>query len=149
VIYRALISLAHDIFVVAAVLIYFGIIFKVKLLTALLGFVLVIFTLTWASYVIAIVCVRYRDVIQVMTSVMQAAFFMTPVFWRVDMFPESYRHYLILNPFNVMLTLIRDPLLGIDPPADYWICGFAASAIGFLLSLLLIGKYRRRIVFWI
>jgi lipopolysaccharide transport system permease protein len=149
VIYREMIVLAHEIWVIFAVLIYFGLFFHVKVFAALAGFALVFFTLTWVCYLVAIVCVRYRDVIQIMASVMRAAFFLTPVFWHEEMFPEAYRKYLILNPFNVLLSVIRDPLLGSYAPPHYLLYGTVASVIGFVISLIFIGKYRRRIVFWI
>ncbi|MGV8996296.1 MAG: ABC transporter permease [Parvibaculaceae bacterium] len=149
VIYREAITFAHEAVIIFAILLYFGLLGNVHVLSMLIGFVFVVFTLIWVSYALAILCVRYRDLIQVMASVLRAAFFLTPIFWRESMFPEGYRHYLIFNPFHVLLSVVRDPLLGIDTPDHYLIYGFGASILGFFLTMIFIGKYRRRIIFWI
>lgn len=149
VIYREAITFAHESVIIFALLLYFGLLGDVRIFSALFGLVFVLFTLTWLCYAIAIVCVRYRDVIQVMSSVMRAAFFLTPIFWRESMFPEAYRHYLILNPFHVLLSVMRDPLLGIDTPKHYLTYGWTVSLIGFFLTMIFVGKFRRRIIFWV
>lgn len=149
VIYRELMTFAHEFLIIIAVLLYFGHLSEVRIFEAIFGLILVIFTLTWVAYAVAIICVRYRDMIQIIASILRAAFFVTPVFWRVDMFPVGYQHYLIFNPFNVLLTLVRDPLIGVATPPEYLIYGTASSLVGFFCVLILIGKYRRRIVFWV
>lgn len=149
VIYREFVTIAHEIWIVFAMLIYFGIFLNIDVFHLLLGIILVVFTLVWMCYAVAIICVRYRDMIQVSASVMRAAFFLTPIFWHKEMVPEAYQPYLILNPFNVMLTVIRDPLLGTPAPAHYLLYGMLGSIVGFFLTMILIGKYRRRIIFWI
>ena len=149
VIYREAITFAHESLIIVALLLYFGLLGNVHIFSMIIGFIFVLFTLTWVCYALAIICVRYRDVIQIMTSVMRAAFFLTPIFWRESMFPEAYRHYLILNPFHVLLSVVRDPLLGIDTPAHYLTYGFGVSLLGFFLTMILVGKYRRRIIFWV
>jgi ABC-type polysaccharide/polyol phosphate export permease len=149
VIYRELITIAHEIWIILGILLYFGLILNIDVPRLALGIVLVLFTLVWMSYAIAIICVRFRDVIQITASVMRAAFFLTPIFWHESMFPEAYRKYLILNPFNVLLSVIRDPLLGSPAPPHYLLYGSVGSILGFFATMILVGKYRRRIIFWI
>ena len=149
VIYRELITLGHEIMIVLAVLVYYGLFSNIDFIGLLIGLVFVTFTLTWVCYAIAIICVRYRDVIQIMLSVMRAAFFLTPVFWRESMLPVEQQKYLILNPFNVLLAVVRDPLLGIKTPDHYLLYGAIASVLGFIFTMMFVGKYRRRIIFWI
>tara|TARA_R110002074_G_scaffold402283_1_gene606110 strand:- start:10404 stop:11075 length:672 start_codon:yes stop_codon:yes gene_type:complete len=149
VIYRELITFAHEFVIILAVLIYYGLFFSIDFVGLFIGLVFVTFTLTWVCYALAIVCVRYRDVIQIMSSVMRAAFFLTPVFWRESMLPVDEQKYLILNPFNVLLAVIRDPVLGIKTPDHYLLYGGIASVLGFTITMMFVGRYRRRIIFWI
>jgi homopolymeric O-antigen transport system permease protein len=148
-IYKNLIVLLYNSVIIVAVLVYFGGLLRVHLIDFCLGFAITLFTLTWVCYVAGIICARYRDLIQIFQAVLQAAFFVTPVFWKVDMFPEGYRHLLVLNPFSVFLALLRDPLVGESLHASQILVAMLISAVGFVLALVFIGKYHRRIIFWI
>jgi ABC-type polysaccharide/polyol phosphate export permease len=79
----------------------------------------------------------------------QIGFFVTPVLWKAEFVPEPYRELVTLNPFTVYLSIIRDPLLGEPVPLEYWALAIAFTVGGFFLSLPFIGRYHRRLVYWL
>jgi len=148
-IYKNLIVLLYNSIIIIAMLLIFGGLFRVRLIDFCLGFAITLFTMVWVCYIVGIICARYRDLIQIFQAVLQAAFFVTPVFWKADMFPKEYRHFLILNPFSVFLDLLRDPLAGVPLHAGQILASVLLSGLAFVLSLGFIGRYHRRIIFWI
>jgi ABC-type polysaccharide/polyol phosphate export permease len=105
--------------------------------------------MAWSGYIVAMTCVRYRDIIQLVTSWLQVLFWITPVMWKPDFIPSQYQFIIDYNPFAQFLNLLRNPFLG-EPVSSYtWLTTSAITFGGGILALLLIGRYQRRIIFWI
>jgi ABC-type polysaccharide/polyol phosphate export permease len=147
--YQNILIFLHNAVIVILVFAAFQHPIGLQALLAIPGFCLAVLTAMWLSYVVAILCTRYRDLGQVVTSLLQIAFFVTPVLWKVDFIPEPYRKLISLNPFAIYLSIIRDPLLGEPVPLEHWVIAAAITVGGFLLSLPFIGRYHRRIVYWL
>ena len=60
---------------------------------------------------------RFRDIPQIVASVMQIAFFMTPIIWKPELLGHTAARLLPLNPFFAFLEIVRAPLLGTVPDA--------------------------------
>jgi ABC-type polysaccharide/polyol phosphate export permease len=110
---------------------------------------LLVLALVWISYLVAIACVRFRDLTQVVQNGLMVAFFITPVLWKPDQIPADQHYLLSLNPFAVLLAVVREPLLGQLPTAYDWIAAAAFSLGGFVIALPIIGYCQRRIIYWI
>jgi ABC-type polysaccharide/polyol phosphate export permease len=102
----------------------------------------------WVGYLIAMMCVRYRDIIQVITTWLMVLFFVTPVMWKADFLPAQYHALIYFNPLAHYLELLRAPLLGGGVGAYTWLITTVIALGGGLLVLPLIGRYQRRIVLW-
>jgi ABC-type polysaccharide/polyol phosphate export permease len=94
------------------------------------------------------VCVRYRDIIQLITTWLTVFFFITPVMWKPDFFPRQYHFFIDWNPLAQFLELLRAPLLGKPVSGHTWLLTIAIALGGGLLSLPVIGRYQRRVIFW-
>jgi homopolymeric O-antigen transport system permease protein len=141
---RGLIAFAHHLVIVVAVLVWARA-FTSNYLLAGLGLMLVVVNLSWLSLVVAIASARFRDVPQVVISVMQFAMFMTPVFWRPDQLPRNTA-LLTYNPFYYMLEAVRAPLLGVAPDPRSWAVLIAIALFGWLAAFSLFAVTRRRVV---
>ena len=97
---------------------------------------------------LGLVCSRFRDVTQIVTSVMQMLMFLTPVFWLPESLPGRAQ-YILWNPFAQMLDLLRTPLMGGMAASHSWfgIIGWTFATL--IASSLLFSKYRRRVVYWL
>jgi len=147
--YQHILIFLHNAVIVVLVFAVFKRPIGLQALLAIPGFCLAVLTAMWLAYVVAILCTRYRDLGQVVTSLLQIAFFVTPVLWKVEFVPEPYRNMIALNPFAIYLSIIRDPILGVPVPLEHWAIATAITVGGFLLSLPFIGRYHRRIVYWL
>ena len=148
VIYKNTIMLAHNLVIIAVFIVAFGIPVNWYLLQIVPAFGLTWIGMVWLGYLIAMICVRYRDIIQVITTWMSVLFYITPVMWKPDFLPRQYHLIIELNPLAQYLEILRNPLLG-QPVSSYaWLSTTGFALGGFLIALAVIGRYQRRIIFW-
>ncbi|WP_411289200.1 ABC transporter permease [Phenylobacterium sp.] len=145
---RNLINLAHHLIIVVAVLLYFAYWKVSNVPLAVLGLALMVVNVSWLSMLVGIASARFRDIPQVVGSVMQFAMFMTPVFWKADRFGPNHA-VLDLNPFYHLLEAVRAPLLGgvVQPRSYIFLVGMAV--VGWLVTFTLFARTRRRIVHYL
>jgi ABC-type polysaccharide/polyol phosphate export permease len=148
-VYRHLLIFLHNIPIIVITLLLFSVSVGPVALVALLGFGSLILTLVWSSYLVAIACVRFRDLTQVVQNGLLVMFFITPVLWKPDQIPPGEHYLLSLNPFAALLAVVREPLLGQLPTLYEWIGAALFSIGGFVVALPIIGYCQRRIIYWI
>jgi ABC-type polysaccharide/polyol phosphate export permease len=147
-VFRNLINLGHHLVIIVAVLLIYGYWRTANVPLALAGVVLLIVNVSWISMLAGIASARFRDIPQIVVSVMQFAIFMTPVFWRPDRFGRHHA-FLNLNPFYHMLDAVRGPLLGTPvQPISYLVLAVMAVA-GWTLTFSVFALTRRRIVHYL
>jgi ABC-type polysaccharide/polyol phosphate export permease len=115
---------------------------------SLVGLVLLYLFLVGMSGVIAIICVRYRDIPPLIQVLIQFLFFLTPIIW----YPEqihSYKGILKLNPMSYMMMIVRDPVLGRPVEFQTWIIAIALTAASLMMGSLMYLRFRRRIAYWV
>jgi ABC-type polysaccharide/polyol phosphate export permease len=147
-VFRNLINLAHNFVIVLIVLVYFGYWRSMDAAAAVLGLGILVVNAAWIGMLAAIASARFRDVPQIVISIMQFAIFMTPVFWPIDRLGKAHP-FLAFNPFYYMLEAVRAPLLGDQPaPNTYLVLGLMAL-IGWALTFFVFIRTRRRIVHYL
>jgi lipopolysaccharide transport system permease protein len=148
VIYKNTMILAHSMIIVVGLILFFGVPVNWYDLQIVPAFLLMWITMLWAGYVVAMICVRYRDVIQLINSWLLFLFFITPVLWKPSFLPPEYRFIVDYNPLSQFMELLRNPFLG-EPVSRYtWLSTIAIAFGGALLASPVIGRYRQRVIFW-
>jgi lipopolysaccharide transport system permease protein len=94
------------------------------------------------------ICARFRDIMPIVNSVMQIAFFLSPVIWKPEQL-GALAIWLPLNPFYDMLEIVRAPLLGEVPSPFVWAGALGYSLVLCGLAWLFFIRARGRIAFWI
>jgi ABC-type polysaccharide/polyol phosphate export permease len=145
---RNLINLGHHLVIVVTVLIYFGYWRDANVPAALLGLALLVVNAAWGSMLAAIASARFRDIPQIVQSVMQFAMFMTPVFWKADRFGEHHI-FLELNPFYHVLQAVRAPLLGTAVAPHTYLFLAVMALVGWGVTFAIFANTRRRIVHYL
>lgn len=114
------------------------------------GLVFILMNLLWVCIILSVLCTRFRDLHQVVTSILQIVFYATPVVWDVKVLPSTVSPLLFeMNPFYNFIDLIRKPLMGHPPHTSEWLfCGVLAVA-GWGVALCVLGKYKQRIAYWL
>jgi lipopolysaccharide transport system permease protein len=93
-------------------------------------------------------CARFRDIPPIVQSVMQMAFFVTPVIWRPSLIGDK-QWLLPFNPFFTLLEILRGPLMGEIPSLAVYVSAALSSAALCGISWVLFARVRGRIAFWV
>ena len=140
--------LAHNIVVIVGVFLFFDVWPGSIAWQSLLGMGFWIVDSVAICLLLGTVCARFRDISPIVGSVMQIAFFVTPIIWRKDSLGEGAA-WLVLNPFYCLLTVVREPLLNQHPGIYNWIALCIWSAILCVGAWLVFARTRSRIAFWV
>lgn len=149
VVLRNLIIFAHNLVVLLAVMVIFLPLPGWPALLSVLGLVLIAVNGMWVGLVVGLLCTRFRDLPPIVGSIMQVAFFLTPVIWVPDALHGKWWWLVSFNPFASFLGIVTDPLLNVATPPSYWLLAVAVTFIGWTFALLLFGRFRARITYWL
>ena len=144
---RNVLVLAHNVVVIVVVFAVFGHFPGWGGLLAIPALMLWIVDALLLTLLLGGFCARFRDVMPIVNSVMQIAFFITPVIWKPEQLGTGVR-YLPLNPFYDLLEIVRGPLLGQDPSLMTWVGAIGFSAVLCAVSWAFFVRARGRITFW-
>jgi ABC-type polysaccharide/polyol phosphate export permease len=149
VISRNFILFFHNVIVIVPIIIIFHV--QISWHILLLPVSLFIIWLNAAAYttIFSMLGTRFRDLTQVITSLMQVAFFISPVMWSPQILPERYKFVVDINPFAQFIEIIREPLLGRLPSLYTMGAVLLITLVGLTIAFLFFAKYRARIVYWL
>jgi lipopolysaccharide transport system permease protein len=149
IVLRNVMVLAHNLVVIVAVYALLEIAPRATALLAIPGFALWLVDGIAITLFLGAVCARFRDIPPIVGSVMQMAFFVTPVIWRPELVGPARQWLLPFNPFFSMLEIVRAPLMGNVPGVAIYFGALVTSALICGLSWLLFARVRGRIAFWV
>lgn len=119
-------------------------------LLAIPGFLLLTLNLTWLLMVLSMICARFRDMTQIVLSIMQVIFYLTPVIWMPKLLSHSAALMLLnLNPLYHLIDLVRSPLLGNVPMMSSYIIAIVMAIVGLAFSIFMTSKYKYRVPYWV
>ena len=147
-IWRNMLIFLHNISIQLILLIIFQVKIGPSVVLALAGLFLIMINSIWAAILLGGLSARFRDIPPIVASLMQVAFFLTPIFWKRENLPNR-EAFVDLNPFYYFIEVVRMPLLGQIPPLRIWLVVAAMTCVGGLISLVFFARYRRRIAYWI
>lgn len=145
---RNVLVLGHNVLVIVGVDIYYQIWPGWHALMALPAFVVWMADGLAISLLLGAICARFRDVAPISASIMQIAFFLTPVIWEPHQL-GAHAKYLVLNPFFALLQIVRAPLQGHLPTPTEWAAAIIYSLLLCGLTWLFFVRARGRVAFWI
>jgi len=148
---RNTIVLAHNIVVVVAVFVIMGVHVSLYSLLAIPAFCLWLIDAFAISLLFGAFCARFRDVPQIIMSVMQIAFFVTPIMWYAKILESHPRADLLIrfNPFFYILEIMRAPLLGTPMTMDVVLKALIVSATLIAATAAGFARTRGRISYWV
>lgn len=97
---------------------------------------------------IGILGTRYKDVPPIITSIMQALFFITPIIWKVDLIHFN-KNYMLLDPLYPLFEIVRAPILGEYVSSSIWVSAIIYSILLWIITIFIFSKTRFRIPYWI
>lgn len=125
--------------------------FGVCWLSALLVYPLLVLMFWPLATFMAYVGVRFRDLVPALGLIMQALWFVSPVYFEEKMFRNGGLDKLVdYNPVYHLLQIIRAPLLhGEWPTLENYLFCLATAAVFFLLAVLVGSTAERRVIFYL
>jgi ABC-2 type transport system permease protein len=142
------IEAGHNILIFIVVALVFDVQIGWKTLAALPGIGLILLNGVWIGLLLGLVSARFRDIPMIVGSIVQLAFFMTPVMWKPDMLPGRTL-LLDANPFYHFLEIVRAPLLGQLPLVENWIVALIITGVGWAVTFLFFSAFRWRLAYWV
>ena len=146
---RNAIVLAHNIVVIVVVFVIFSVWPKPGSVMALPALVIWSVDALALTLLLGAFCARFRDIQPIVNSVMQIAFFLTPVIWKPSQLSPEGIANLAYNPFFDLLEIVRGPILGSDVAVTTWIGAVGYSIILCAISWAFFVRARGRVTFWV
>jgi lipopolysaccharide transport system permease protein len=148
VIWRNVLVFAHQFAVVLVVLALFAKLELRMLPLAALGIFLLFLQALWITPLLGLLGTRFRDLQPIVANLLQLLFFVTPIIWAPALL-GSRRWIADLNPLDSLIAVVREPLLGNAPTATNYAIVLSMTAAGFVPTILMYGRFRSRVVYWL
>jgi len=146
----ATMQFAHDAIVIVAVLLVFEVQVGASLVYLPLALALIVLNGFAVALWLGPVCVRYRDVGQIITSLSRVLFFFTPVFWVATNLTVGQLAALSgWNPLTYLLQLFRAPLLGESPSTFVVAVSVALTLVNAAAGVWHFSRTRPRLAYWL
>lgn len=149
VVFRNTIMFFHNIWVIFAVLIWSERIGYIRWPAFIAGLLFFFLVAVLVVGILSVITTRFRDVPMIINSVMQIAFFVTPVMWKMDQITDRAKWWMNLNPLLHFLEILRRPLLGEVVPTENWVYAIGMIPVLLLLFFVILVRSRRHIVYWL
>ena len=149
VLVRNTIIFLHNIVIIPIVFVIFQVPPSPTILLAIPGFFLLLVAAFLVTLLLGIVCTRFRDLPQIIQNLLQIAFFITPIMWKIEQMGDKGWIVVGFNPFAVFLRIVAEPLRGSVPGLATYGAAFVVIGILFAITWPLFVKFRSRIVYWL
>jgi ABC-type polysaccharide/polyol phosphate export permease len=147
-VWKNLIIFGHNFIIVLIVLLFYRQAWDWHLLLVPLGVLMIVVNGLWVGILFGSICARFRDIPQIVTSLVLVAFFLTPIMWKPETLGK-YRWTADINPLYHFLEIVRTPLLGEAPNLLSWKVVIFITLAGYATMLLFFSRYRARIAYWV
>ena len=143
-----LVIFAHNFIIYFGVLLYFQIWPGAIALLAIPGLLIVLLNGAAATLLIGMISARFRDVPQLISSVVQIVFFVTPIMWKPELIKD--RAFIAdLNPFFHLIEVVRAPLLGNMPTTHNYLAVLVITIVNLSVAGTFFTRFRARISYWV
>ncbi|KKP37822.1 MAG: polysaccharide ABC transporter permease, ABC-2 type transport system permease protein [Candidatus Peregrinibacteria bacterium GW2011_GWF2_33_10] len=133
------------------IFILFIIINKLSFSYAMLFFAVYLFELyliiLGVSLVLSVLYVRFRDLSHIWEILLQIGFWLTPIFYSVDIVPEKYHRLFYLNPLTRIIHYSRSLFLDANiPNLRLNIIMLLTSVFVFTIGIIIFNKYNKNLI---
>ncbi|WP_265519157.1 ABC transporter permease [Nitratireductor luteus] len=112
-----------------------------------LAILLILATTPAAIILFAFLGAYFPDSQFVVSNLMRIGMFLTPVFWTYEGTGGVQHIFYYWNPFTYFLEIVRMPILSGSLPANAFLFCAAASLTLWAVALMLLGRFRKQVVF--
>jgi lipopolysaccharide transport system permease protein len=131
-----------------AVALYFRVPFTTETLMLIPGLAMLCIFGFWITLGLGTICLRYRDMAQVVAMATQVTFMVTPIFWPVELVAKKRPWVALYNPAYHLLEICRAPMLGRPIPWTSWAAVLLINAAGCLFAFIVFARCRKQLAYW-
>ena len=144
------IQFAHDAIVIVAVIVIFQVPLSWTVVLVPLALALIAINGIAGGLWLGPLVARYRDVGQIVNSIVRVLFFFTPIFWVTTDITNAQLVWLAgWNPLAYLLELLRAPLLGQTPTTAVILGSIGFTALNCAIALVHFSHTRDRLAYWL
>lgn len=147
-VHRNFVIFLHNLVVVVALFAIYSYVPGAETAIAPAGLAVILAVGFFTALTLGPLCLRFRDITQIIANVLQISFFLTPILWVPSQARVEPLVYL-LNPFYHLIELVRAPVLGAFPTPLNWTVSLSLLGALVVLAFLSLGVSRRRIFTWL
>lgn len=147
-VHRNFVIFLHNMIVIAGLFALFGYAPQLTIVWAPAGLLVLLAFGFSLSLVLAPLCLRFRDITQIIANVVQISFFLTPILWQ----PSQGRvdpAFVNFNPFYHLIELVRAPVLGTLPTQANWAVSLGLLGLTVTLAYISLSVSRRKMFTWL
>ncbi|MCX2163699.1 galactan export ABC transporter permease subunit Wzm/RfbD [Corynebacterium auriscanis] len=154
-VWKQFLFMCHNLVIWLALLAIFRIPVGWNVLLTIPAMFLLVVNGIWVSMFFGIIATRFRDVAPLLESLVQLAFYMTPIVWTTATLKEQggavaeRAKIAEINPLYHYLEIVRGPMIH-EPVAAYsWWVVLGFTAVGLVATLLVMRQWRFRVAYWV
>jgi homopolymeric O-antigen transport system permease protein len=148
VLVRNLLILGHNVIVIVGVDLWYSVWPGAVLPLAIPGLVLWMLDAFALCLLLGAIGTRFRDIPPIVASIVQIAFFITPIIWKPEQL-GAHAWVLPYNPFFALIEIVRAPMLGYVPSTMTWVMAVVFSLLLLVITWQLMVRARGRVPFWL
>lgn len=149
VIVRNCLIFGHNAILIPVAMLVLGVSISWTILLAIPGFAWLLLNGALAGLFLGVMCARFRDLPQIVSNIVQIAFFVSPIMWKRSQLLEQHQSLVDFNPFAAHLVIISEPILGRVPTLGNYLMCLASTLLLAAVALPFYARYRERIVYWL
>ena len=150
-VWRNLVVFLHNFVVYLLIVIVFATkLISLSIFLVIPGLLLMSINAIWVALLLGMVCLRFRDVQQLITTILQISLFVTPIFWPPNMLTGTKQLFFVdFNPLYCFIDIVRAPLLGKEPALLSYEIVLGITIFGWIVTYRAFSYFRKRIAFWV
>lgn len=151
-VYRNLIIFAHNAVIIVFVMIWAQTPITWGLILIPAALILISFNGINVGLILGILSTRFRDIAQLVASIIQVIFFVTPIMWSPEiLYGRGVNMTWIIeyNPAYYFIEIVRGPVLGSEISLNPWLVVLGISIVTWLLGIYSLVKFRHRVAYWL
>ena len=148
--FRGLIVFLHHIVIYIIICLIFKVNPGIAIFLVPVGILYVMISGLFLTMLVSLLCSRYRDIYQVIISMLQIIMFVTPIFWDASML-TGWKHRLFVdgNLIYHIVSILREPMLGKVPALSSYIISTIFMAVISVTTIFVFARFRRKLVYWL
>lgn len=143
----ACIMLLAELSVLGVFMVILGFIPPLTIIFLIPVYLLLFFLIVGLALPLSVLNVKYKDVEFIWLVILQAGFFLTPIFYQFDMMPENIRNILQFSPMVQIVTMAHHvALYGTFPTINSILYTITSISVILVIGYLVFRKFQARIV---